>query len=191
MNDEQCLEKEIQMKGLTAPRVTPTDVVQAIVGEDFYVFPGSCTTVCELTLANGFRVTGTSACASPLNFDADIGRDIARKNAREKVWELLGYELKSKLHLVACAGMLPSDDPFNRLGDVPQTYVGTKVIHAVPMDRGDYNIFRGWECPANENPYDEGYIVMYADGGKPNVLGFSGYISWSPRDVFEKSYQRV
>lgn len=190
MNEEERLEKEIQMRGLTAPRVTPSDVVLAIKGEEFIVFPGSCTTVCELTLANGFRVTGTSACASPANFDTDIGRDIARRNARDKVWELLGFELKSKLAIIQKSAPLPLNDPFRMLGET-KTYLGTKVISAVPMNRLDYNVFRGWELPKDENGEDEGYIVMYADGGKPNVPGFSGYISWSPQDVFEKSYQLV
>lgn len=190
MTEEAAVEKMIVMKGLTAPRITPTDVTMAIVGVQYIVFPGSQTTVCELTLANGFRVTGESACASPENFDKDIGEQVAFENARNKVWAFLGYELRTKLHLVALAGILPPDDPFLALGEV-QTYVGTKVIRAIPMDRGDYNIFKGWELPAGENPRDEGYLVMYADGGKPNVPGFSGYISWSPRDVFEKAYQQV
>lgn len=55
-------------------------------------------TFCVLVLRNGFTVTGESACASPENFDADVGRKIARQNAVNKVWPLMGYELRSKLH---------------------------------------------------------------------------------------------
>lgn len=190
MTQDDAIEKEIVAKGLTAPRITPTDVTMAIVGEQFIVFPGSQTTVCELTLANGFRVTGESACASPENFDAEIGQKIARENARNKVWAFLGYELKSKLALVKAATPLEKNDPLYLLGEV-ETYLGTKVVFCLPMTRGDYNIFKGWEIPANEDPRDEGYLIQYADGGKPNVPGYSGYISWSPRDVFEKAYQRV
>jgi hypothetical protein len=54
-------------------------------------------TFCVLTLRNGFTVTGESACASPENFNADIGRKIARQNAVGKIWLLMGYELRSKL----------------------------------------------------------------------------------------------
>jgi hypothetical protein len=54
-------------------------------------------TFCILILRNGFTVTGESACASPENFDAEIGRKIARANAVQKIWPLMGYELRSKL----------------------------------------------------------------------------------------------
>jgi hypothetical protein len=98
---EQEIEKEIQDKGLTAPRVTPERLDEVIAGEDYHVFPGSQLTVCCLTLENGFTVTGESACASPENFNAELGRKIARKNARDKIWALEGYALKQKLHEAA------------------------------------------------------------------------------------------
>lgn len=91
------IEQEIQSKGLTAPRVTPEMVDSAIVGEQYYVFPNTSLTVCCLTLSNGFAVTGESACASPENFDAELGQKIARKNARDKIWALEGYALRSQL----------------------------------------------------------------------------------------------
>lgn len=68
------------------------------------------------------------------------------------------------------------------------TYIGTKIIRAKPMDRLAYNVLRGWTVPDDENPADEGYLVEYVDGGKANVPGFDGYISWSPKDVFERAY---
>ncbi len=55
-----------------------------------------------------------------------------------------------------------------------QKYIGTKIINAKPINRADYNTFRGWELPANENGADEGYLVEYLDGGKPNVEGYAG-----------------
>lgn len=70
-----------------------------------------------------------------------------------------------------------------------QEFYGTKRINAKPMTRAEYNIFRGWELPSNENGDDTGYLVEYLDGGKPNVEGFTGYVSWSPSEQFEKAYQ--
>jgi hypothetical protein len=96
-SDEQALEAEIQAKGLNAPRLTPADIDTQIIGEQYYVFPGTTMTVCLLTLKNGFNVTGESAAASPENFDEQIGRDIARRNARDKIWSLEGYALRNKL----------------------------------------------------------------------------------------------
>ena len=61
----------------------------------------SLLTFCVLVLRNGFTVTGESACASPENFDAEIGRKVARENAINKIWPLMGYELKTRLHEAA------------------------------------------------------------------------------------------
>lgn len=95
--DEKKLEAEITEKGLTAPRLTPALIDGTIVTDDYHVFPGTTLTVCCLTLKNGFTVTGESACASPENFDVDIGRKLARDNARNKIWALEGYALRNKL----------------------------------------------------------------------------------------------
>lgn len=70
-----------------------------------------------------------------------------------------------------------------------QNYYGTKRIAAKPMTRLEYNQFRGWELPNNENGADEGYLVEYLDGGKPNVEGYAGYVSWSPKEQFDAAYQ--
>jgi len=70
-------------------------------------------------------------------------------------------------------------------------YTGTKTINATPMNRADYNILRGWALPADEDGVDEGYLVEYTDGGKANHPNFAGYISWSPKDVFERAYHLV
>lgn len=97
MRDEAELENEIRAKGLNAPRLTPSHIDACIVSEQYYVFPGTTLTVCALTLWNGFQVVGESAAASPANFNADIGRRIARDNARNKIWALEGYRLRSDL----------------------------------------------------------------------------------------------
>jgi len=72
-----------------------------------------------------------------------------------------------------------------------KTYIGTKVINAMPMTRIAYNELRGWLLPSNENGDDEGYLVEYTDGGTPNHASFSGYISWSPKEVFENTYRET
>lgn len=116
MND-QAIEQQIQAKGKTAPRVTPADIEANIADEAYFTAadgvrgstPGGLRTYvprdshklltfCVLTLRNGFTVTGESACASPENFDAEIGRNIARQNAVQKIWPLMGYALKQQLH---------------------------------------------------------------------------------------------
>ncbi|MFM7810959.1 MAG: Gp49 family protein [Acinetobacter junii] len=127
MNDND-IEQEIQTKGLTAPRVTPTDIENNILSEHYFTankaingLPNkvgfnktengkyipvyasiehqalSLLTFCVLVLKNGFTVTGESACASPENFDAELGRKIARQNAVSKIWPLMGYKLKCDL----------------------------------------------------------------------------------------------
>lgn len=70
-------------------------------------------------------------------------------------------------------------------------YIGVKEINAVPMNRREYNDLRGWPVPLDENPLDEGYLVEYLDGGQANHKDFKGYISWSPKDVFERAYRPV
>lgn len=95
------VENEIVEKGLTAPRITPDDIAAAIVNSQYYVFPETTLTVCCLTLVNGFTVLGESACASPENFDADLGQKIAFDNAKQKIWMLEGYALRNTLMAAA------------------------------------------------------------------------------------------
>ncbi len=95
--DEKAIEAEIQTKRPPARRITPGMLDAEIAAEDYHVFPGSCLTICALTMQNGFVVTGESAYAIPANFDAEIGRKIARENARQKLWPLLGFRLRDQL----------------------------------------------------------------------------------------------
>lgn len=118
MSSDQSIEQEIQEKGLTAPRILPADIEANIASEHYFTaadaaglppiegvdyippraaHPLDLLTFCVLVLKNGFTATGESACASPENFDAELGRKIARRNAVDKVWPLMGYELKSRL----------------------------------------------------------------------------------------------
>lgn len=118
--DDESIEQEIIRKGLTAPRVTPADIEANIASEHYFTAadgvigenrvramsevdvdatlgPLRLLTFCVLVLQNGFTVTGESACASPENFDAGIGRKIARSNAVNRIWPLMGYALRDRL----------------------------------------------------------------------------------------------
>ena len=124
-NDDNAIEQELKDKGLTAPRVTAEDIAANVIDERYFTAwegaqlaywgdsdpanpkplegepkrdgPLSLLTFCVLVLRNGFTVTGESACASPENFDAEIGKKIAKANALQKVWPLMGYALKEQL----------------------------------------------------------------------------------------------
>jgi hypothetical protein len=95
---ENDVEIEARAKHLNAPRLTPADIDHAIVGEDYYVFPGTSLTVCALILRNDFIVVGHSAPASSDNFDPELGRKIARAHARDQIWALEGYRLRQSLY---------------------------------------------------------------------------------------------
>lgn len=124
MSTTDPIEQEIQARASVAPRVTPADVEAEIVSEHYFtaydgrqgaimhdtysgrerpagddsdLIPLTLLTFCVIVLRNGFTVTGESACASPENFDAEIGRKIARQNAVNKVWPLLGFRLRDRL----------------------------------------------------------------------------------------------
>lgn len=121
MSTDAQIEAEIQAKGKTAARVTPDDIEDNIIDERYFTaadgfvganmqtgqvyqrnyeeIPGplGLLTFCVVVLRNGFTVTGESACASPENFDPEIGRKIARQNAVQKIWPLMGYALKCEL----------------------------------------------------------------------------------------------
>ena len=120
--DDESIEQQIQAKGKTAPRVTPDKLKEVIACEHFFTAadgvsgaarggritgddsrPLHLLTICVLVLRNGFTVIGESACASPENFDAEIGRNIAYANALNKIWPLEGYLLKQELYEGAAA----------------------------------------------------------------------------------------
>ena len=112
--DDGAIEQEIQAKGLTAPRITPADIADNIasvhyftaqdgkrgaseIGAAIAIYPElQLLTFCVIVMRNGFTVTGESACADPRNFDEELGREIAADNARQKIWALEGYLLRSR-----------------------------------------------------------------------------------------------
>lgn len=125
---DKAIEHEIQAKGKTAPRITPANIEANIASEHYFTAANGddsenavsvgdlngeayaklrLLTFCVIVLKNGFTVTGESACASPENFDAEIGRKIARQNAVAKIWPLMGYELRSQLAWIGAATESP------------------------------------------------------------------------------------
>jgi hypothetical protein len=120
-SDLDSLEREIQAKANKGPRVTPAALQAEIVSAHFFtayqgakaelqsdgvaanayeevgMLPLKLLTFCVLVLRNGFTVHGISACASPENFNAEIGQRIARENAEREIWPLLGFRLRDEL----------------------------------------------------------------------------------------------
>lgn len=124
---DDLMERQIKAAGAdVAPRVTPEDLAAAIASEHYFsaaegAFGMGCNqdwfdgkegpfgeegrkkgpldllTICVLELKNGFTVVGTSACASPANFNVEIGRKLAREKAIDQLWQLLGFALKERL----------------------------------------------------------------------------------------------
>ena len=97
-SNELEIERRLQASGASAPRLTPAHIDSVIESTNYWNPPGTSVTVCFLTLRNGFGVTGMSASASPENYNEQIGRDIAFKNAREQIWQLECYLLRQKLY---------------------------------------------------------------------------------------------
>lgn len=106
---DQAIEAQIKAVGADkAPRITPADIEANIAGEYWFtadkalegcpLLPGlELLTICVLVLKNGFTIIGKSACASPENFNAEIGRKVARDDAVNQMWPLMGYALKERL----------------------------------------------------------------------------------------------
>lgn len=118
------LEREIQAKADKGPRVTPAALQAEIASAHYFTgFDGaagaaynkaspdgvlrefcfeappalSLLTFCVLVLRNGFTVHGVSDCASPENYNKEIGERIARENAEREIWPLLGFRLRDEL----------------------------------------------------------------------------------------------
>ncbi len=144
MNNDKTLEHAIQAAGANvAPRITPADLEANIVREftftagsavpkDLPFGAGCCQaldllTICVLVLRNGFTVTGESACASPENFNAEIGRKAARDHAVNKMWPLMGYELKERLYQRTLPPVAPTAPP-------PTTFRERMLIEKAELD---------------------------------------------------------
>lgn len=189
---DQSIEAEIQAKSKTAPRVTPDDIQREIVGEHYFTAEQGARhpdaqnpldfgdipenlgllTFCVLRLRNGFTVTGESACASPENFDAAIGRRIARENAVQKIWPLLGFRLRDKL-----AGINDPSKAEQVLGEVLSV-----VQHYLPPDGGTVH-----------EAMDKiiGLVDPWPLHARPLTCGAQTRTTQSPIDVAAEEYARA
>ena len=104
MNDEQEIEAKLQANNLNAPRLSPADIDAVIAGRTFTILPSGRTTICELTLKNGFTLRGESSVVFIENFNREIGEELAYKDARRKVWQLEAYRLRlwHQWHALGC-----------------------------------------------------------------------------------------
>lgn len=164
----------------TAPKVTIEDVEASIKKEEYVLLPDGRTTICLLTLDNGFTIRGESSCVCIENYNEEDGHKYSRAAAVSKVWPFLGFRLADRVSKV----------PEGMLGE-QYVYVGTKAVIAKPMSRQEYNDYRGWTLPEDENGDDLGFLVEYLDGGQANDKRHVGYISWSPAEVFLRSYHKI
>lgn len=217
MKDNHVTESELKAKS-TGRRVTLESVQDAIASEHYFTAaqgvlgsilmdnpdeaktkipslelstegprqPLDLMTFCVLTLTNQYTVVGQSACADPTNYNKEIGQRLAREHAVRQIWPLMGFALRTE---ILSEQTLLSKRAFTERDDFG-VFIGTKVVHAIPMSRAVYNDYRGWTMPENESD-DPGYLVEYTDGGQANVEDMRGYVSWSPTGVFEKSYRLV
>lgn len=103
--------------------------------------------------------------------EQDMAYDLQQENARKERIEQFGFDVLDQ--------------------SLWKTFNSKKQVKSVPMTRGIYNKYQGWETPENENPEDVGYLIEYLDGGKPNHPDHEGYISWSPKDVFDRNHSPV
>lgn len=100
--DDTAIEQEIKAKGLTAPRVTPTDLNQNIAAIEYVTHTsvgGQVLRWAVITTLNGYAVVGNpSVAVSPANDDVEIGKKVAFENSKNALWPLMGYCLKDQLH---------------------------------------------------------------------------------------------
>lgn len=165
--DDAGLEPVLAARAV-APRVTLADLDAAIVAEQYLQPEGTTLTICVLTLRNGFNVTGESAAASPENFDADIGRRLARTKARDAMWPLLGYALKQDLWRASLPQMTEALPPGHyrkkpvviqaaqwfKNGDHPEDY-------AKPREGLEGGVLRTWTGEEARALGWEGAVVRY------------------------------
>lgn len=93
MNDKELDEA---IAALPHDKVTKDCIEARIEGVDYFILPNSTVTICNIKMVNGFSVRGESACVDPRNFNMEIGRQIAYRNAFDKLWQLEGYLLAER-----------------------------------------------------------------------------------------------
>lgn len=190
-NTVEQMEQDILALNLSAPRVTLAHVTEMMkhVTYEAHRVPGTNTTQVTAHLHGFTLATGETSCVQDENFNADLGLKYARENAvklaQAKLYELEGWRLFCNTKGKPKAVPLAKGSTWE-LNDLEKfqmfRYACHKAVHATPMTRGDYNDYRGWEIPADENPADPGYLVIY------NKDTADHYESWSPEKQFDDGY---
>jgi hypothetical protein len=96
----EALDREIA--AMPFEKVTKESIEAKIAKVDYLVLPDSTVTICNITLKNGYSVRGESACVHPGNFNVEIGKGLAYKQAFDKIWPLEGY-LLAEIRQSRCA----------------------------------------------------------------------------------------
>lgn len=184
------VEKQLQAKGLNAPRITPEMVDAAIKNASYTVFSDTQLTVCCITLQNGFTVTGESACASPENFDKTIGEEISFRNARDKIWAFEGYLLKQKLH-TQVVDPIQSIFDYNKARGFLESGYDAKRECAYPIEEAlegfDLNSFDDHDLPFNS----EGAGAKELSRVLINIAANSGNENISEVDSLDKHLDTI
>ena len=158
----------------------PVDEAPFREGPDENAKPGDLVTARPIVIAAGAKIGpaplraayGTPHGSVLIGFGADAVGDMR-------------FDIEEALK----AGAIKRVQP--RRNKTMNEFYGTKLVKAKPMTRLDYNKYRGWTLPEDEDGGDEGYLVEYCDGGKTNHPDHEGYISWSPKEQFDNAYQRT
>lgn len=186
----ETMEQEIVALDLTAPRINLDHVMQMLEEVEYKIHrvEGTNTTQAVATFRGFTLGTGETHCVSDDNFNAALGIKYAIENAkniaRAKLYELEGWKLFCSLQTAPNQKSKRRELTAEEQASMAE-YQSHKRVHATPMTRGDYNLYRGWQIPADENPADIGYLVIYNRGTEDH------YESWSPDKQFVEGYQLV
>ena len=161
----------------TLPTKLTQDYLESLVVHHEYTFvPNTSITICTLFLQNGAKLMGKNyGSIDPTNQDWILAKEYAYKDAFDQLWELEGYLLRQRMF-----EQYKNNEPVPTSSEL-KSYVGVKLVHAKPMTGDAFKKSKGLPTTAEIKTNDEGYQVTYEDG----------YVSWSPKEVFEKAYTCV
>lgn len=90
-------------------RVTPDMIEVRILDETYEVRADGRTTVCEITLDNGWTERGEASCGDPADFDTERGRVAARAAAVAGLWKCFAFLAREQAHTGAPSVVIAAD----------------------------------------------------------------------------------